>query len=67
MVNLCQEFVAARNLKFGTNIDPDKSKTKCIIFTKCKKTGPPPKQIMLNNDRLPWVHTSKTSWAHVPG
>ena len=55
MVNLCQEFVAARNLKFGTNTDPDKSKTKCIIFTKNKKTGPSPKQIMLNDDRLPWV------------
>jgi hypothetical protein len=37
MVDICQEFVASRNLKFGTNIDADKSKTKCIVFAKRMK------------------------------
>ena len=32
MVNFCQEFAASRNLKFGTNVNPMKSKTKCILF-----------------------------------
>ena len=31
MVDICQEFVAGNNLKFGTSPDPDKSKTKCIL------------------------------------
>ena len=34
MVNICSKFVSARNLKFGTNADPKRSKTKCIMFSK---------------------------------
>ena len=34
MVNICQDYVSSGNLKFGTNKDPAKSKTKCIVFTK---------------------------------
>ena len=37
MVNLCQSFVAQKNLKFGTHPNPDKSKTKCIVFSKKRK------------------------------
>ena len=48
-------YVAARNLKFGTNSDPDKSKTKCIIFTKKKKPDFQPRNITLNGVILPWV------------
>jgi hypothetical protein len=55
MVNLCQNFVAARNLKFGTNINPDKSKTKCIVFAKKIKPSFKPANIVLNGDKLPWV------------
>ena len=32
MIDICHNFVSARNLKFGTNSNPEKSKTKCIIF-----------------------------------
>ena len=32
LVNLCHNFAVERNLNFGTNDDPSKSKTKCIIF-----------------------------------
>ena len=34
MVDTCQRFASKKNLKFGTNVNPTKSKTKCIVFTK---------------------------------
>ena len=55
MVNTCHEFVSARNLKFGTNVDPKRSKTKCIMFSKRAKSQELPKNIMLDGHRLPWV------------
>ena len=55
LVNLCQEFVSSRNLKFGTNSDPEKSKTKCIVFAKKVKPNFKPLNILLNGDTLPWV------------
>ena len=36
LVDICQEFAKERNLAFGTNSNPAKSKTKCIVFTKKK-------------------------------
>ena len=36
LVDICQEFTSEKNLKFGTDPDPSKSKTKCIIFSKRK-------------------------------
>ena len=54
MINLCHDFVAARNLKFGTHEDPKKSKTKCIVFTK-KKLKFQPMNVTLNGNQLPWV------------
>ena len=55
MVNICQDFVVSKNLKFGTNVDPVKSKTKCIVFSKKLKPGSKPKNVTLNGDLLPWV------------
>ena len=59
MVNLCDRFTRRKNLKFSTNPDPDKSKTKCMIFSRKPKdlTGAAP--IMLNGDPLPWVKQLK--------
>ena len=54
MVNRCQSFVETRNLKFGTNPNPTKSKTKCVVFSK-KKSKIKPMSILLNDDVLPWV------------
>ena len=59
MVDICQEFVASRNLKFGTHVNPDKSKTKYIVFAKRMKPNFKPANIMLNGDRLPWVKQVK--------
>ena len=58
MVNVCQEFAASRNLKFDTNVNPMKSKTKCILFTK-KKTAAQIAKIKLDGDLLPWVDQIK--------
>ena len=53
MVNICEKFADRKSLAFSTNIDPAKSKTKCIIFAKKKISGVTP--ILLNGDPLPWV------------
>ena len=59
MVNLCQEFVSSRNLKFGTSPDPKKSKTKCILFNKKKIDINQVAPIILGKDTLPWVQDVK--------
>lgn len=59
MVDLCQEFASGKNLKFGTHPDPDKSKTKCIVFSKNKKDRINIPPVMLNGDALPWVSQVK--------
>ena len=43
------------NLKFSTHVDPKKSKTKCIHFSKQK---PELAKIELNGDLLPWVDSA---------
>ena len=37
MVKICEKFAIAKHLKFSTNVDPSKYKTKCIIFAAKKK------------------------------
>ena len=54
LVNICHNFALERNLKFGTNDDPNKSKTKCIVFSK-KKQQSDPAPITLDGNNLPWV------------
>ena len=56
MVDLCHEFVSRRNLKFGTNTNPEKSKTKCVVFSKKSVRVAQPLNISLNGNQLPWVH-----------
>ena len=57
MVKICEEFAKKKSLKFSTNIDPKKSKTKCVMFSKGKQPMVAP--IMLNGDPLPWVREVK--------
>ena len=59
MVNICQEFASSRNLKFSTNIDPDKSKTKCLIFSKHVRDRENVLPILLDGVPLPWVSQVK--------
>ena len=53
MVKICEEFAKKKSLKFSTNVNPKKSKTKCIVFTRGKQVEAAP--ILLNGDPLPWV------------
>jgi hypothetical protein len=55
LVNLCQEFASRKNLKFGTNPDPEKSKTKCIVFSKKTKDFVNLIPVKLDGVPLPWV------------
>ena len=48
-----------KHLKFSTNVDPDKSKTKCIIFSPRAKDRNGVAPILLNGDPLPWVREVK--------
>ena len=59
LVDVCASFVSMRNLKFGTNVDPFKSKTKCIVFGKKSQQNFEPLNITLNGNQLPWVHQVK--------
>ena len=60
MVNICYNYVSSRNLKFGTNSNPEKSKTKCMIFKyKQSKNYGHPLNIELNGYKLPWVDQVK--------
>ena len=59
MVNLCHEFVSRKNLKFGTDVNPSKSKTKCILFSKRPLKGAQPKKVTLSGNELPWVSQVK--------
>ena len=59
MVDICQRFASSHNLKFGTNSDPIKSKTKCILFTKKNLPTNVVKPISLDGNELPWVHDVK--------
>ena len=57
MVNICQRAVTQRNLSFGTNVDPNKSKTKCMVFFKKSFPLDSLKPIMLDGYQLPWVQS----------
>ena len=59
MVSECERFASSNNMKFSTNIDPRKSKTKCIIFSNKQADTVGVDKIILNNDELPWVDKIK--------
>ena len=60
MIDICQKFTARLNLKFGTNSNPDKSKTKCLIFSESRKAPRSPvREIRLGSHTLPWVSQVK--------
>ena len=52
MLVTCQEYAASHNLKFSTDQDPRKCKTKCMAFL--KKPRELPNMILCGNP-LPWV------------
>jgi len=59
MTNLCEQFAENYSLKFSTNVDVSKSKTKCIIFSKTVIDIIITRVIILNNLPLPYVNEVK--------
>ena len=58
MVRICERFALSKNLKFSTDPDPVKSKTKCIVFTKKFHDRQNIAPVLLNDLPLPWVGQS---------
>ena len=59
MVNICHKFALKRNLEFSTNENPNKSKTKCLIFSKKASERQNVLPVLLNGSPLPWVSQVK--------
>ena len=59
MVDICAKFAKKMNLKFSTSLDPSKSKTKCIMFSKKLRDRQNVAPVLLNGDPLPWVEEVK--------
>ena len=59
MVNICDDFAQKHNLRFSTNPDVEKSKTKSIIFSKNLRDQLLVAPIILNGTPLPWVQKLK--------
>ena len=59
MVEICDKFAKKMDLKFNTNLDPSKSKTKCILFSKKLRDRQNVAPVLLNGDPLPWVKEVK--------
>ena len=55
MVSICENFANKFNLKFSTNSDPIKSKTKCMVFSPNCPNPNGISPIVLNNVNLPYV------------
>jgi len=59
MINICEKFALNRKLKFSTNVDINKSKTKCVIFNKSNIDSNNVCPIILNGVPLPYVNEFK--------
>ena len=59
MVNLSSKFMLKKRLKFSTNVKPENSKTKCIIFSNKIKDRLNVTPVKLHGDNLPWVEKDK--------
>ena len=57
MVQICEEYGIEHNIKFSTDPNPSKSKTKCLLFCGKNYRGEMPAPVMLDGKELPWVNT----------
>lgn len=56
MLNICEKYASTHNLKFSTDTNPQKSKTKCIGFLIKDRELP---LLKLCGNELPWVKNGK--------
>ena len=65
MTNVCEKFANLHQLKFSTNVDVSKSKTKCIVFSNPVINTDNICPILLNNlPFLPYVREIKILATH---
>ena len=58
MLNACQDYANSHNLVFSTDPNPNKSKSKCIIYMSNSKKAVNPMPLKLYGVNLPWVQTA---------
>ena len=58
MLDTCQFFAAKYNLKFSTDPNPEKSKTKCIFVCGKSRAQQKPANLILDGKQLPWVESA---------
>ena len=56
MLNVCERYAEDHNLKFSTDTNPEKSKTKCVGFLLKERHLP---SLKLCGNALPWVERGK--------
>ena len=56
MLRTCQDFAAEHNLKFSTDVNPTKCKTKTMAFLKAQRSLP---NLILCGNPLPWTDKCK--------
>ena len=56
MLKICEDYAETHNLRFSTDKNPTKCKTKCMAFL---LKGRPLPQINLCGNPLPWVSSRK--------
>ena len=56
MLNVCEAYALSHNLKFSTDANPAKCKTKCLAFLARDR---PLRQVQLCGNPLPWVSHGK--------
>jgi hypothetical protein len=64
MLNICEQIASSHSMSFSTDMDPSKSKTKCLFFSR-NKLDSQVRQVVLNGDLLPWVPTAKHLGNHL--
>ena len=55
-LSICESYAASHGLKFSTDLDPRKSKTKCLLFLQEERNVKP---VVLCGNNLPWVSSCK--------
>ena len=56
MIKTCEDYAKSHNLRFSTDQDPNKCKTKCIAYLQKSRQLPP---MYLCGHPLPWVTSAK--------
>ena len=58
MLNVCENYAERYNIKFSTDADPRKSKSKCIFMVGKANNIVKPVPLQLCGQDLPWVDTA---------